>query len=103
MTDCPSHLSMISLVLAIFSLSAIPVKASTVDDVKARGTLKCGVTQGLAGFSSADNQGNCTGVSADFCHPAAAEIFGDGTKAHYLPLSANHRFTTLQSSESNLL
>jgi general L-amino acid transport system substrate-binding protein len=94
---------MISLVLAIFSLSAIPVKASTVDDVKARGTLNCGVTQGLAGFSSADSQGNWTGLDADFCRAVAAAIFGDGTKVSFVPLSSKQRFTALQSGEIDVL
>jgi ABC-type amino acid transport substrate-binding protein len=94
---------MISLVLALFSLSAIPVKASTVDDVKARGTLNCGVTQGLAGFSSADSQGNWTGLDADFCRAVAAAIFDDPKKAKFVPLDANERFKELQSRKVDIL
>lgn len=94
---------MTSLVLAVFSLCANCVNASTIDDVKARGRLNCGVTQGLAGFSSADSQGNWTGLDADFCRAVAAVIFGDGTKVSFVPLSSKQRFTALQSGEIDVL
>lgn len=77
--------------------------ASTLEDVKARGRLNCGVTQGLAGFSSVDAQGAWTGLDVDFCRAIAAAIFADGSKVNFVPLSSKQRFTALQSGEIDVL
>jgi general L-amino acid transport system substrate-binding protein len=84
-------------------LAAGPSAAAVLDDVKARGRLNCGVTQGLAGFSAVDSQGAWTGLDVDFCRAVAAAIFGDGTKVNFVPLSSKQRFTALQSGEIDVL
>lgn len=75
----------------------------TLDAVKKKGSIQCGVSQGLPGFSNPDDQGNWTGLDVDFCRAMAAAIFGDDTKVKYTPLSAKVRFTALTSGEIDVL
>src|SRR3546814_13089758 len=82
---------------------AVAAGAATLDDVKARGTLNCGVTTGLAGFAAPDDQGNWKGLDVDMCRAVAAAIFGDDTKVNFVPTNAKERFTALQSGEIDLL
>ena len=77
--------------------------AGTLDDVKAKGFIQCGVSQGLAGFSEADAQGKWSGIDVDVCRGVSAAIFGDADKVKYTPLSAKERFTALQSGEIDVL
>ena len=77
--------------------------AATLDDVKRKGFVQCGVSQGLPGFSNPDEKGNWTGIDVDVCRAVAAGIFGDAKKVKYTPLSAKERFTALQSGEVDLL
>jgi general L-amino acid transport system substrate-binding protein len=83
--------------------AATAAGAATLDDVKARGTLNCGVTTGLAGFAAPDDQGKWKGLDVDMCRAVAAAIFGDDTKVNYVPTNAKERFTALQSGEIDLL
>lgn len=86
------------------ALAATPALAGkTVDAVKARGQLVCGVNTGLAGFSQADSQGAWTGLDVDVCKAVAAAMLNDATKVKYVPLTAQQRFTALQSGEIDLL
>ncbi|WP_046867084.1 amino acid ABC transporter substrate-binding protein [Microvirga massiliensis] len=71
--------------------------------VKAKGSVRCGVNPGLAGFSFADSSGQWRGLDVDVCRAVAAAVFGDATKVQYVPLSAKDRFTALQSGEIDLL
>ena len=77
--------------------------AQTLNAVKQRGSLICGVTQGLPGFSSPDDRGNWTGLDVDFCRAMAAAIFNDPQKVKFTPLSTKDRFTALQSGEIDVL
>ncbi|MCP3663488.1 MAG: amino acid ABC transporter substrate-binding protein [Gammaproteobacteria bacterium] len=88
--------------LAVFATTT--VNAGTVlDNVKKKGFVQCGVSTGLAGFSSADDKGNWTGLDVDVCRAVAAAVFGDATKVKYSPLTAKERFTALQSGEIDIL
>lgn len=84
---------------------AIPAGAqtSTLDAVKARGQLQCGVNTGLAGFSAPDDAGTWKGLDVDICRAVAAAVFKDASKVKYVPLTAKERFTALQSGEIDLL
>lgn len=86
---------------ALFATSL--AQADTLADVKARGTLKCGVSQGLDGFSAKDDKGQWTGFDVDFCKAVAAAVLGDAAKVEYVPLSAEARFPALQKGEIDLL
>ena len=88
---------------AALGLAASAASADTLDDVKAKGFVQCGVNTGLAGFSSPDDKGDWTGLDVDFCRAVAAAVFGDGTKVKFTPLSAKDRFTALQSGEIDIL
>ena len=74
-----------------------------LDAIKARGTLICGVGTGTAGFMLADSQGKWVGLDVDVCRAVAAAIFGDAEKVKYTPLTAQQRFTALQSGEVDIL
>src|SRR5687768_18579174 len=85
-------------------LAAAPAFAGkTLDAVKQRGQLVCGVNTGLAGFSAADSQGAWTGLDVDVCKAIAAAVLNDGTKVKYVPLTPQQRFTALQSGEVDIL
>ena len=88
---------------AVLSVSGTAWAGKDLDAVKARGQLICGVSTGVAGFSSADSQGKWTGIDVDVCRAISATIFGDSEKVKYVPLSAEQRFTAVQSGEVDLL
>jgi len=88
---------------AALALSALPASAATLDDVKSRGHLQCGIDGGLPGFSSPDDQGNMAGIDADYCYALAAAIFGDRSKVKFTALTAKERFTALTSGEIDVL
>ncbi len=75
----------------------------TLDAIKQRGQVVCGVNTGLAGFSAADSSGNWTGLDVDMCKAVAAATLGDASKVKYVPLNAQQRFTALQSGEIDIL
>ncbi|MDP9137980.1 MAG: amino acid ABC transporter substrate-binding protein [Pseudomonadota bacterium] len=85
------------------ALVATAASAATLDDVKAKGFLQCGVSTGLIGFSNPDDQNNWTGMDVDFCRAVAAAIFNDGQKVKFTPLSAKDRFAALTSGEVDIL
>ena len=78
-------------------------KSKTLDNTKKAGFVKCGVSQGLPGFSNADASGNWTGIDVDVCRAVAAATLGDADKVKYFPLSAKERFTALTSGEIDVL
>jgi general L-amino acid transport system substrate-binding protein len=82
---------------------ATSASAQTLNTVKQRGSLVCGVSQGLPGFSNPDDRGNWTGLDVDLCRAMAAAIFNDASKVKFSPLSAKDRFTALQSGEIDVL
>ncbi len=76
---------------------------ATLDAVKKKGFIQCGVGDGLPGFSSVDDKGNFKGIDVDYCRALAAAVFGDATKVKFTPLTAKERFTALQSGEIDVL
>jgi len=84
-------------------LAASAANAATLDDVRAKGFVQCGVSQGLPGFSNADDDGNWTGIDVDVCRAVAAAVFGDANAVKFTPLSAKQRFTALSSGEIDIL
>lgn len=75
----------------------------TLDAIKARGHLECGVHLGLPGFSFADDKGVWQGIDVDFCKALAAAVLGDSTKVKYTPTSVQQRWPILQSGQVDLL
>jgi len=85
-------------------LMVSPAMASkTLEAIKKKGEVSCGVNSGLGGFGIADSAGKWTGFDVDFCRAVAAAALGDANKVRYVPLSAAQRFTALQSGEIDLL
>lgn len=82
---------------------AAPAGAGTLDTVKQRGTLQCGVSEGVAGFSERDSQGKWSGFDVDFCRAVAAAVLGDANKVAFTPLSASQRFDALKGGQVDLL
>ena len=78
-------------------------EAQTLKTVRDRGSIICGVSQGLPGFSNPDDKGNWTGLDVDFCRAIAAVIFNDPTKVKFVPLAAKDRFEPLKAREIDLL
>lgn len=89
--------------LAVLGLSTMAASAATLDDVKAKGYIQCGVDGGLPGFSSPNDKGEMTGIDADVCYALAAAVFGDRSKVKFTPLTAKERFTALSSGEIDVL
>jgi general L-amino acid transport system substrate-binding protein len=88
---------------ALLALPAMAQNKSNLDTVKARGSVICGVNTGLGGFSLADSQGKWKGLDIDMCGAVAAAVLGDATKIKMVPLTAQQRFTALQSGEIDML
>ncbi|MBD0274258.1 MAG: amino acid ABC transporter substrate-binding protein [Acetobacteraceae bacterium] len=83
---------------------AAPAAAGpTLEGVRARGQLVCGVNQGVAGFSAPDSRGVFQGLDADFCRAVAAAVLGDANKVRFVPTSYQTRFVALQSGEVDVL
>jgi len=83
--------------------SQASAQTSTLDTVKSRGQLQCGVNTGLAGFSAPDDSGTWKGLDVDLCRAVSAAIFKDANKIKFVPLTAKERFTALQSGEIDVL
>ncbi|MCA3182993.1 MAG: amino acid ABC transporter substrate-binding protein [Cupriavidus sp.] len=97
--------NLLAAVGAALTVAAVaPAQAGeTMDAIKARGEIRCGVNDGLPGFSYTDEKGVVRGIDADFCRALAAAVFGDANKVKFTPLTAKERFTALQSGELDVL
>ncbi|HTR86046.1 MAG TPA: amino acid ABC transporter substrate-binding protein [Reyranella sp.] len=89
--------------LAAAAVSGPAWAGKDLDAIKGRGSLICGVPTGVAGFGQADSQGKWVGLDVDVCRAVSAAIFGDSEKVKYVPLTAQQRFTALQSGEVDML
>ncbi len=92
-----------ALVTGATCLATAAFAGPTLDQIKKRGQLVCGVNPGIAGFGLPDDKGNWTGFDVDFCRAVASAIFNDPTKVRFVPLTAKDRFTALQSGEIDIL
>ncbi len=88
---------------ALAVTAAASVSADTLETVKERGAVQCGVSDGLPGFSATDSDGRWQGIDADFCRAVAAAVLGDAEKVNFVSLTATERFTALQSGEIDVL
>lgn len=90
--------------IAALSLLSLPAHAGkTLDAIKSRGQLACGVSTGVIGFSAADSQGHWRGLDTDVCRAIAAAVLGDANKVRWVPLSSQQRFTAIQAGEVDIL
>ena len=91
------------LIAAVMAAAGAAQAGVTLDKVKQAGQISCGVQTGLAGFAAPDSQGRYAGFNVDICRALSAAIFGAADKVKYVPLTAQQRFTALQSGEVDLL
>ena len=92
-----------TLALCACTVTGGAARPSTLEAVRSRGAVRCGVSTGVAGFSAMDAEGEWHGIDVDVCRAIAAAVFGDATKVRYTPLSAQRRFAALQSGEIDVL
>ena len=102
------HLSKLQTLTAVVAtlgafMTAPAHAGKTLDGIKARGQVVCGVNTGLAGFGAADSAGKWSGLDVDVCRAIAAATLSDAEKIKYVPLNAQQRFTALQSGEVDVL
>ena len=95
--------TLLTAAITCAALASSAAHAGTLDDIKKRGELRCGVTQALAGFSVADDKGRWTGLDVDYCRALASAIFHNPEKVTFRPTSSKERFTVLQSGEIDVL
>ena len=96
-------LTSIALLVSFETGAMAAKKSKTLKKTQKMGYVRCGVSQGLPGFSNADASGNWTGVDVDVCRAVAAATLGDSGKVKFYPLSAKERFTALTSGEIDVL
>src|SRR6056300_769776 len=96
-------LASVALLVGLQSEAFAAKKSRTLSKTIKQDYVKCGVSQGLPGFSNADAAGNWTGVDVDVCRAVAAAVLGDSGKVKFSPLTAKERFTALSSGEVDIL
>ena len=92
-----------SIALALTGLLAVSAQAATLENVKARGALRCGVNPELAGFASANSLGEYSGFDVDVCRAVATAVFNDPEAVEMVPVSAGQRFSALTSKTIDIL
>jgi len=94
----------ITAAAAVLCVAAAAASATTLDDVKKKGFVQCGVNaSALPGFASTNDAGEWAGFDIDYCRAVASAVFGDKSKVKFTPLTAKERFTALQSGEIDML
>ena len=89
--------------LALAAGLANAQEASLLDEIQMRGTLVCGVNNQVPGFGSVDEEGNFSGFDVDFCRAIAAAVLGDADAVEFRAVSAQERFTAVQTGEVDAL
>ncbi|GFE65144.1 amino acid ABC transporter substrate-binding protein [Litoreibacter roseus] len=89
--------------LAVAGAAATASAAATLDEVKSRGKLNCGVTTGVPGFAEPDANGEWQGFDVAVCRAVAAAVLGDSTAVEFVPTTGKTRFTALASGEIDML
>jgi general L-amino acid transport system substrate-binding protein len=95
--------SVLRLAAALTLVLSLPAKAGTLEDVKARGVLRCGVNGEVPGLSYKDDKGNWSGLDVDFCRAVAAAVLGHKDKLELVPVSTANRLDVLREGEVDLL
>jgi general L-amino acid transport system substrate-binding protein len=97
------HFWTIAVATAAMCAASVAQAGPTLDGIKQKGFVQCGVNLGLYGFSAADDKGAWAGIDVDVCRAVAAAVFKDAGKVKYTPLSAQQRLPALQSGEIDIL
>lgn len=102
-SSLPALWSALLLGVGLLGLSTAAHAGKTLDALRARGHVVCGVSNGVPGFSAPDDQGQWRGLDVDVCRAVAAAVLGDGSKVKFTPLNAQQRFAALQSGQIDVL
>jgi general L-amino acid transport system substrate-binding protein len=94
---------MVVVALALPFLAAAQANAGTLETVRSRGVLLCGVNEGLPGFSISNAEGEWSGIDVDLCRAVAAATLGDANAVTFIPLTARDRFPALRAGEVDVL
>ncbi|GEN26377.1 amino acid ABC transporter substrate-binding protein [Halovibrio variabilis] len=97
------HLALLASAGSLTLASMATAQADTLEDTINNGSVRCGVSDGLPGFSSPDDEGNWQGIDVDVCRAVAAAVLGDAEAVDFISLNAVERFTALQSGEVDVL
>src|SRR5262245_20643472 len=89
--------------LGAVARAASSIATPTLDSVRRKGFVQCGVTTGVAGFSTPDAQGEWRGLDVDVCRAIAAAVLGDAKKVRFTPLKAAQRVTALRAGAVDAL
>jgi len=98
-----SLMAIFSMLFVLGTEAMAAKKSKTLKNTQKKGFVRCGVSQGLAGFSNVDASGNWTGVDVDVCRAVAAAVLGDAGKVKFFPVTAKERFVKLNSGEYDIL
>jgi len=93
----------VAAAVSLLAFAGVAQAGKTLDGVRSRGVVACGVNTSAPGFSSADSQGRWTGLDIDLCRAVAAAVLRDPEKIKVVPLNSQQRFAALQSGEVDLL
>jgi general L-amino acid transport system substrate-binding protein len=88
---------------AVFLWQIVAIAGDTLNRIKSRGDLRCGVSEGIQGFSIKEPDGRWTGMDVDFCRVLSAAVLGNAEKVKFLPLKTSERFPSLRSGEIDVL
>jgi general L-amino acid transport system substrate-binding protein len=99
----PARCALLAAAVLVAVPSVAGAQQKTLDAVKQRGQLSCGVHTGLAGFGAADDKGVWSGLDVDYCKAVAIAVLGDSNKVRFVPTTPKERFAALQSREVDLL
>ena len=99
----PTSLIPFVILALVFGSSSQLFAKTTLEDIKSRGVLRCGVRSDLSGFSSVNSEGKWTGLDADFCKAVASAVLGSPDKVDYVVLGAPQRLVALQNGDIDLL
>ncbi|WP_370931947.1 amino acid ABC transporter substrate-binding protein [Bartonella sp. DGB1] len=93
----------VSAIFLLLTLYSANVNAGTLENVKARGYLLCGVSSGVAGFSIPDQQSRWQGIDVDYCRAVASAIFNDPDKVRFVALTPKEKYPALSSKQIDML
>jgi len=100
---CISPSWQVALGVLLWGAAGMANAGKTLDGVRQRGHVQCGVSTGVAGFSAPDARGRWAGLDVDVCRAVAAAVLGDPDKVNFVPLNAQQRFAALQSGQIDIL
>ena len=95
--------TIVAVAVAAIAIIGSPTSAATLDRIKVRGIVQCGVSEGLSGFSGRDANGDWRGIDVDVCRAVATALFGNPSRVEYTPLTGKNRLSALKRGDIDVL